>query len=100
MSERRRFTPPAGQLHRFVDANGVTWTFTLRGQVRESEEGTHVTILIESPWEARVASCPRAEWEVETPDYLRILAGSVPTGGSRGRVPPNSPPATRDEPGF
>lgn len=100
MSERRRFTPPAGQLHRFTDANGVTWTFTPRAQVRESEEGTHVTLLIESPWESRVASCPRGEWEVEKPDYQRILADSVPTGGSRGRGAPDSGPPTRDEPGF
>jgi len=100
VSERRRFTPPAGQVHRFVDANGVTWVFTPRGQVRQSEEGTHVTLLIESPWESRVASCPRSEWVVEKPDYLRILADSVPAGGSRGRSAPNSTEPPRDEPGF
>jgi len=66
--------------------------------VRQSEEATHVTLVIESPWESRVASCPRGEWEVATPDYLRILADSLPAGGSRGRGSPSAPPP--DEPGF
>ena len=87
-------------MHRYVDANGTTWTFTPREQVRHSEEATHVAILIESAWESRVASCLRTEWEVERPDYLRILADSVAAGGSRGRNAPDPADTTRDAPGF
>jgi hypothetical protein len=76
--------------HEFTDANGVAWTFTQRAQVRGSEALTHVALLITSPWETRIVSCPRTEWESESPDYARLLEQSLPTGGSRGVDRPGS----------
>ncbi len=68
----------------YTDANGVTWTFAQRPQVRGSEAATHVAVTISSPWESRVVSCPRGEWDSPFPDYARLLEESLPVGGSRG----------------
>jgi len=83
--------------HEFTDANGVAWTFAQRAHVRGSEALTHVALLITSPWETRIVSCPRTEWESESPDYARLLEQSLPTGGSRGV---DRPGAESDGPEF
>jgi hypothetical protein len=84
----------------FTDPNGVTWTFIQRPHVRESEALTHVALRIESPWETRVVSCPRAEWEAEQPDLARLLEESLPVGGSRGIDRSSLPGDPPDTPGF
>jgi hypothetical protein len=98
--QRRRESPDAGGGREYIDPNGVVWTFTQRPQVREGEEQTHVALMIESPWESRVVSCPRAEWETAQPDYARLLGGSVPVGGSRGRDRTGPPGDEVDTPEF
>lgn len=65
-------------------ADGRTWTFRLRPEVRQEEAGTHVTLLVESLGEVRVVSCPRAEWESAEPNLRALLARALPSGGSRG----------------
>lgn len=100
MTDQRRRQRAGGDGHEYTDANGIAWTFTPRPQVRHSEEDTHVVLLIESAWQARVATCPRAEWERPTPDYARILAESLPIGGSRGQGARDSEPRDPDPPGF
>ena len=84
----------------FTDPNGVTWTFTLRPHVREREALTHVALRVESAWETRVVSCPRAEWEAEPPDLARLLEESLPVGGSRAIDRPELPDTPPDAPGF
>lgn len=68
----------------YTDANGVVWSFVPRPHARGSEELTHVVLTLTSPWEARVVSCPRSEWESDRPDCARLLEASLPVGGSRG----------------
>ncbi len=83
----------------FTDPNGVTWTFSQRPGIRENEARTNVALLIESAWEARVVSCPSAEWESAAPDYARLLAESFPVGGSRG-IERRGPSGAAGEPEF
>jgi hypothetical protein len=70
--------------HSFTARDGRTWTFRRRGEVRQEEADTHVTLLAESLGEVRVVSCPRSEWEQDPPDLQALLARAVPAGGSRG----------------
>lgn len=71
-------------LRTYTAADGRTWTFRTRPEVRQEEAATHVTLLVESLGEVRVVSCPRAEWESATPNFRALLARAVPVGGSRG----------------
>ena len=68
----------------WVSPDGRTWTFRPRPEVRKSELGTHVVVLIESLGETRIVSCFREEWDRAAPDWEGLLARSVPVGGSRG----------------
>jgi hypothetical protein len=68
----------------YTAADGRTWTFRRRPEVRQEEAATHVTLLVESLGEVRVVSCPRAEWESVEPNFGALLARAVPAGGSRG----------------
>lgn len=101
MEQRRRRGPGPGESRRYTDANGTEWTFTARPHVRLGEEETHVSLLIESAWETRVVVCPREEWELDEPDFARLLAESLPPGGSRGlSVPESDEPPEPDLPQF
>ena len=71
-------------LHTYTAADGRTWTFRCRPEVRQEEAATHVTLLAESLGEVRVVSCPRVEWEGAEPNLRALLARAVPAGGSRG----------------
>ena len=68
----------------YTAADGRTWTFQRRAEVRHEEADTHVTILVESLGEVRVVSCLREEWERAQPDLRALLARAVPAGASRG----------------
>jgi hypothetical protein len=72
-------------LRSWTAADGRTWTFRERGEVRQEEAATHVTLLVESLGEVRVVSCPRTEWERADGDLGALLARAVPVGASRGR---------------
>jgi hypothetical protein len=67
----------------WVDADGRTWRFRPRPDVRKDEMETHVVLLIESLGETRIVSCPREEWQSAEPDWAGLIARSVPEGGSR-----------------
>ena len=69
---------------RYTAADGRTWTFQRRPEVRHEEMETHVTILLESLGEVRVVSCLREEWERTDPDLRGLLARALPAGASRG----------------
>jgi hypothetical protein len=71
-------------LRTYTAADGRTWTFRARPEVRQEEAATHVTLLVESLGEVRVVSCLRAEWEIAEPNFHAMLARAVPVGGSRG----------------
>lgn len=80
----RRPGNPSNHEREFTDRGGVQWTFAPRKRVRREEEETHVTLLIRSAFETRVVTCRRDEWDTPAPDLGRLLAQSVPSGGSRG----------------
>jgi hypothetical protein len=67
-----------------VGSDGRRWTFRLRPEVRKEEAQTHVTVVLETIGEVRVVTCPRSEWESQTPDLANLLARSLPGGASRG----------------
>jgi hypothetical protein len=71
-------------LRSYTAADGRTWTFRTRPEVRQEEAATHVTLLVESLGETRVVSCLRAEWDSAAPNLRGLLARAVPVGGSRG----------------
>ena len=71
-------------LRTYTAADGRTWAFRCRPEVRQEEAATHVTLLVESLGEVRVVSCPREEWESAEPDLRALLARAFPAGGSRG----------------
>jgi hypothetical protein len=71
-------------LRTYTAADGRTWSFRTRPEVRQEEAATHVTLLVESLGEIRVVSCLRMEWESAAPDFRALLARAVPVGGSRG----------------
>jgi hypothetical protein len=71
-------------LRTYTAADGRTWTFRSRPEVRHEEAATHVTLLVESLGEVRVVSCLRTEWESAEPNFRALLVRAVPVGGSRG----------------
>jgi hypothetical protein len=71
-------------LRTYTAADGRTWAFRSRPEVRQEEAATHVTLLVESLGEVRVVSCLREEWESAVPNFRLLLARAVPVGGSRG----------------
>jgi hypothetical protein len=73
-------------------SDGRRWTFRLRPEVRKEEARTHVTLVLETFNEVRVVTCPRSEWESNTPDLVALLARSLPGGASRGLGPPDQGP--------
>jgi hypothetical protein len=79
--------------HAYTEADGRTWTFYQRPEVRQEEAATHVTILVESLGEVRVVTCLREEWETAAPDLRALLRRAIPAGGSRG-VAGQQDPAT------
>lgn len=72
-------------------ADGRTWRFRPRPDVRKDETETHVVLLIESLGETRIVSCLRSEWERADPDWAGLIARSLPEGGSRGIGPSRGP---------
>ncbi len=80
----------------WVSADGRTWRFRPRADVRKDETETHVVLLVESLGETRIVSCLRNEWEGAAPDWAGLLARSLPEGGSRGIGRPRAP--SRAEP--
>lgn len=68
----------------YTDADGVPWTFAERRRVRQEEAGRFVVIIATSPFETRIIRCVRERWTDPAPDFARLLAESVPSGGSRG----------------
>ena len=87
MTDHPRRQRAAGDAHEYTDANAVEWTFVARPQMRNTDEAAYVVLLIQSAWETRVAKCLQTDWETPFPDYARILAESLPAGGSRGQGP-------------
>ena len=71
-------------LRTYTAADGRTWVFRVRPEVRQEEAATHVTLLVESLGEVRVVSCRREEWESVEPNFRALLTRAVPVGGSRG----------------
>lgn len=67
----------------WVGADGRTWRFRPRPDVRKDETETHVVLLVESLGETRIVSCLREEWERADPDWAALVARSLPEGGSR-----------------
>lgn len=85
----------------FTDARGEEWTFTRRRHVRRSEEETHIAIVARSAFQSRIVTCHRDEWETPRPDLARLLARSVPAGGSRANPAPGRPgKSTPKKPSF
>jgi hypothetical protein len=70
-------------------SDGRRWTFRLRPEVRKEEAKTHVTLVLETPGEVRIVTCPRNEWESASPDLAELLARSLPGGASRGLGAPD-----------
>jgi hypothetical protein len=75
----------------WVDADGRTWRFRPRPDVRKDESQTHVVLLMESLGETRIVSCRREEWETADPDCAGLIARSLPEGGSRSIGPSRAP---------
>ncbi|HEU4828642.1 MAG TPA: hypothetical protein VFT04_05565 [Gemmatimonadales bacterium] len=78
----------------FTDDHGEEWTFTRRRHVRRSEEETHIAIIARSAFQSRIVTCRRDEWDTAKPDLARLLARSVPAGGSRANPGPGRPVKT------
>lgn len=76
----------------FTSSDGRRWTFRLRPEVRKEEAKTHLTLIVETPGEVRIVTCRRNEWESDDPDLARLLANSLPGGGSRGLGAPDERP--------
>jgi len=71
-------------VNEYTDADGVPWTFAERRRVRQEEAGRFVVVIATSAFETRIVRCTREEWTCQAPDFARLLAESVPSGGSRG----------------
>jgi hypothetical protein len=75
----------------WVSADGRTWRFRPRPDVRKDESQTHVVLVMESLGETRILSCLREEWESADPDWDGLIARSLPEGGSRSIGPSRAP---------
>ncbi len=76
----------------YTDDRGDVWTFTRRRHVRRSDMETHIALVVRSPVQTRIVTCSRDEWETTRPDLGRLLARSVPAGGSRANPSPAARP--------
>lgn len=65
--------------------DGVPWTFTVRAGARRDERGSVLVLILRSPFETRIGTCPIELWEDGEPDLAELHAASVPVGASRGR---------------
>ena len=85
----------------FTDESGLPWTFTERKRVRQEEAERFVVVVATSPFETRIVRCERERWQTPRPDFARLLAESLPAGGSRGsQVNPDGPPDMPSEDSF
>lgn len=75
----------------FTDDRGEEWTFTRRRHVRRSDEEAYIAVVVRSAVQSRIVTCRREEWETARPDLGRLLARSVPAGGSRANPGPARP---------
>ena len=75
----------------FTDDRGEEWMFTRRRQVRSSDDESYIALVVHSALRARIVTCRREEWETARPDFGRLLARSVPAGGSRANPGPPRP---------
>jgi hypothetical protein len=77
----------------FTGPDGRIWLVRERPEARREDGLLHVTLDLETAGERRVATCSRTEWEVPDPNFVALLARSVPGGASRGLGAPEPPPA-------
>lgn len=75
----------------FIDDRGEEWTFTRRRQVRRSDDDAYIAIVVRSALQSRIVTCREDEWDTPRPDLGRLLARSVPAGGSRANPGPVRP---------
>ncbi len=76
----------------FIAPDRRLWLVRPRPTVRRTEAATHITLELMTDDETRVVSCRRDEWDVPAPDFVALLARSVPGGASRGLVRPEEEP--------
>lgn len=83
----------------FQGPDARVWRFRARPAARRDDGDMQLTLELESLGERRVVICLRGEWERDDPDFLDLLARSLPGGGSRGLgAGPPAPPEEKSEP--
>jgi hypothetical protein len=75
----------------FTGSDGRVWRIRERAESRREDGAEHLTLELTTPGEHRVVSCHRDEWDVAEPDYVDLLARSVPGGASRSFGAPEDP---------